>query len=67
MFAIPTWAIQLIIIVLQKTGLVGWAGALSLKTIAAVQDKLSGLKSYHDAQKDFPQRPNDPFPTGGNP
>jgi len=54
MFGLPLWAIQLIIVILKETGAVGWAGRLSLKTIAVTEDSLPKLKTYHE-ESDFPK------------
>lgn len=57
MFGFPVWAVQLIIAALKASGMVGWAGATSLKLIDATERKLSNLKTYHQ-KSDFPSGVN---------
>lgn len=54
MFGIPIWAIEIIISILKASGLLGWAGALSVKLIVVLDSKVKKLKTYHD-NSDFPQ------------
>lgn len=46
MFGLPLWAIQLIIVILQKTGAVNWAEALISKSTMAAVAHIQKLKTY---------------------
>lgn len=54
---IPPWGWQLIIAILKATGLTDWAGALSIKLVVALANKLENVQTYHE-NSDFP----DPYP-----
>ena len=54
MFGLPAWAIELLVTVLQKTGLVTWAGAMAAKGIVSATQHIEKLKTFQQ------------YPTGKN-
>lgn len=50
----PLWLVQIIIVILQKTGLVNWAEAMAVKAGIAVVDGVKNLTT------------EDTYPTGVN-
>lgn len=60
MFGLPPIVIELIIALLQKTGLVTWAGAVAAKGIVSATQHIEKLKTYPS----YNIRKNDPFNKG---
>lgn len=51
MLGLPAWAVELLIAVLQKTGLVSFAAALAAKGIVSAEQHIEKLKVYKEYPK----------------